>query len=1051
MAEENKKGRPYRSIVADILNRVTDFRVTLNEISTTSNQAEVSDNLTLLNEVENEARNAEQFGKDFFSSPKTNSEIAEGSKIFNRHIRRAEELLDQISSSTQDLETSLASKVDTASKKSGGLLKKAEAIKNQISQEDKLEESNGHEDNNSKNLSQEEIDKLVDENAKAAQVNETAATNNNNNNPTNGTSNNANSIVDNTKKPLIAKFLSKYFNDDFANTLRSIDFGKYIFRSLNPEADMPTDPAELKNETIKLFKKNDFNDEKLVSLIIDKTKNDPGSVTFDMVADMVDSDAYKKFGQNNTNDRNDKKKFEKWIYKKSVLSKLDDEVLVTLHEESLKKVIDAIVPEKKKEDSLEKIDKQVESFKEFSDEVSARREGDVNFQKKLAEITAGAGYGYVMSPKKQLNELYGLIYNDKDAVAKQEILYKAWSSAKNREAKDVVLRSKTANANLTLQALTKTGAIPENAEKKPFQINEFPVKSKEFNPVTDVIRTFGMSVIGAGVFSALRAMPGIGGIISPVIAVANVFRAAGSTYKKEKAKASKNFDLKSSDVKKIAGKVAGAMLIKSLPYLATSLIYGKLGPYARAVSAVWVFVRTWYDDVNRSAAEQLRKENEPAPKKKGFFKDLKNNHRSISKKDQTTALAHAAAKAAVTFLGSQIGAKYGDKIGAWGGAKIGEMFGDDSTIDVGDKLRNFGDKFKGIFNRQSESPVVSSDEQVLSDSKDLMDTYENNRSYEAVQKTYHQRYEDLLEKDLMDTYENNRSYEDVQKIYNQRYQDDMIKNLSAESLAELDTMDEVELTDAARRTADVNNHRQYVDGSKQDWYTHAEQAKAVDLLERAGVDDPMGVLRKLGSAARFEAAGECENAGYQDALKNLGNGTLTNENVDAIQDALRNIDETGDLIRVETLTEPSNATSETSNNYSNEGATNSQGEVVPPKMKDVTVGDATIPEKNEGLKALPNMKGLTIGDGKGYTAKANVEPGNTIASNTTVGDTTIPEKNEDLKALPNMKGWTIGDGKDYTAKASVEPGNTVASNTTVGDTSTKEGSIDADFLRGMGL
>ncbi|MBR4418522.1 MAG: hypothetical protein IKT33_00805, partial [Clostridia bacterium] len=886
--------------------------------------------------------------------------------------------------STQMLETSLASKVDTVSKKSGGILEKIEAIKTRISKKSKTEVDD------SILITQEEIDKLYadaakrrNENEETLQINETPVTDN--------TSNNVNSIVDSATKPLIAKFLSKYFNNDFANNLRSIDFGKYIFRSLNPEADMPQ-AAELKNEIINLLNKDSFTDDKLVGLIIDKTNNDAGTVSFDMVADMVDSDAYNKFGQNNAKDRAKKNKFEKWIYKKSVLSKLDDEVLVTLHEESLKKVIDAIVPEEKKEDFLEKINEQVDSFKTFSDEVSARRrrEGDDDFQNKLAEITAGAGHGYVMSPKKQLNELYGLIYNDKDADAKKEILYTAWASAKNKEDKDVVLSSEVANENLTLQALTITGAIPVNAEKKPFQINEFPVKSKEFNPVTDVITTFGMSVTGAGVFSALRAIPGIGEFLAPFMAVANVGRVAWSTYKKEKAKASKNFDLKSSDVKKIARKVAGAMVLKSLPYLGTSLTYAVLGSKARAVSAVWMFVKTWYDDVNRSAAEQLRKENESAPKKKGFFKDLKNNLRSISKKDQTTALAHAAAKAGAVFLGGQIG--------AWGGAKVGEMFEDDSTIDVGDKLRNFGDKFKGIFNRQSESPVVSNDEQVLSDSKDLMDTYENNRSYE-----------------------------DIQKIYNQRYQGDMIKNLSAESLAELDAMDEIELTDAARSTADVNNHRQYIDGGKQDWYTHAEQAKVVDLLEHAGVEDPMGVLRKLGSAARFEAAGECEGAGYQDALKNLGNGTLTDTDVDAIQKALINIDETGDLIKPNAgaSVDTSGIESATSENPSTSGATTepsaSQSQAQPQtqthvetetklsalnmNMKDVSVGNSVSVKNNDVAVVPPHIDNASIGNGK-IVDLDDIDI--TYVPSNSIGNNKIDEGTINTGFLPKDKAYDRG-------------------------------------------
>ncbi len=789
---------------------------------------------------------------------------------------------------------------------------------------------------------------------------------------------------------LRAKFLNNYFNDDFGNTLCSIDFGKYIFRSLNPEADMPQ-AAELKNEIINLLTKDSFTDEKLVGLIIDKTNNDPGTVSFDMVADMVDSDAYKKFGQNNAKDRREKNKFKKWIYKKSVLSKLDDEVLVTLHEESLKKVIDAIVPEEKKEDFLEKIDKQVESFQEFSNSVKELKDQDPDFQKKLEAIINGqpqsnvAGYGYTQNVQK-LDGLYSLLYGE-DAIAKKEQLYAA-KGAKKPGDKEALFVGMVANENLVLKALTDKGIIEKGADGKMLQIAEQPAnKGKKFNPVTDVITTLGMSVTGAGVFSALRAI-GIGEFFAPFVAVANVGRVAWSTYKKEKAKASKNSDLKSSDVKKIARRVAGAMVLKSLPYLGTSLTYAVLGSKARAVSAVWVFVKTWYDDVNRTAAKQ-RNQSQNQTVEKGL-KGLKNkakvfgqNFKSINRKERWGAALHAAGKAGAMFAGGQLGAKYGAKIGAWGGAKIGEMFGDDSTIDVGDKLRNLGDKFKGIFNRQSESPAESP---VVSD--DTQFIYEDNRTYEDVQKNYHKRYQEYQDlcnnEELMDTYEKNRSYRSyraVQDNYNLSYQNDMLRELSPESLAELDALnDKIELTDAARKTADVNNHRQYVDGVKQDWYTHAEQAKAVDLLEHAGVEDPMGVLRKLGSAARFEAAGECEGAGYQEALKNLCNGTLTDADVDAIQKALINIDQTGDLIRPNAgaSADTSGIESATNENSSTSGAatepsasqSQSQTQVETEtklsalNMKDVSVGNSESGKNNDVAVVPPHIDDVSIGNGE---------------------------------------------------------------------------------------
>ncbi len=100
---------------------------------------------------------------------------------------------------------------------------------------------------------------------------------------------------------------------------------------------------------------------------------------------------------------------------------------------------------------------------------------------------------------------------------------------------------------------------------------------------------------------------------------------------------------------------------------------------------------------------------------------------------------------------------------------------------------------------------------------------------------------------------------------------------------------EVKLTEHARMTVHADNHRQYVGGVQQDWYNSAQEETAMQTLRDAGVEDPAGVLRKAGSMARFFGGK------YQTTLDNLCSGNCTDKDADNIFDALRQINEEGDL------------------------------------------------------------------------------------------------------------------------------------------------------------
>ena len=167
------------------------------------------------------------------------------------------------------------------------------------------------------------------------------------------------------ERPLISRFM-RYFDASMpSNSFQAIDFGKHIFRYMLPNDRIPQDSESLMNMTrLTLQQRDGFTDKDFVRLVIDKVNDNPGLITFDMVADLVESDAYKNYGTTSGSELGRKQKFERWICDKSVLKKVEDPVVCALHEDSMKRVAAAIMPEKDKEKYFAKIDGKIAEFED---------------------------------------------------------------------------------------------------------------------------------------------------------------------------------------------------------------------------------------------------------------------------------------------------------------------------------------------------------------------------------------------------------------------------------------------------------------------------------------------------------------------------------------------------------------------------------------------------------------------------------------------------------------------------------------------------------------
>ena len=631
----------------------------------------------------------------------------------------------------------------------------------------------------------------------------------------------------------------KYFTNTPANTLRSIDFGKHLLRYFDEEKEFPKDPADFLNTTRAFLEDNEVTDENLVRLVIDKVKHDHGGLlTFDMIADLVESDAYKNFGKTGK-DQRAKREFERWLCKKSLLSKLDSctSTDIVLEEEGLRRVVDAIVPEQEQEKYLTVIDEKIAEFDEtYAQKLKNNKEDSLTQLKEIAVLKGSGNLREVALQK--VGGVYNVLCSLDKVQTINEQIYTTMAGVPDFQSKNVIASGWVHNTNKTLFALQKRGVIPEEEFDK-ISIEELPhqtqTQKKRVNPILDVVKTFGITLGGATVVSALSSINPAFGMVVGVVGV--IGAGIATAFNEGKKLRKNNVELTASQIKEIARKSGVAMVKKAIPFFAAVT----LGPAGRVFGAVTVAAKTFIDDIEyraglkRDVFEQQQAEEQKEELKgiKGFFKKVKNNIKKVGQdmkqvgqdmkqigaKEIGKSVGYALGKGAAVFFGGLGGAKLGSSLGANFLANQNESVQNTKSVRdiVNENLKNIGDKLRiNGFNTDSQ--------------------------------------------------------------------------LTAENLEALDSMDNIELTENARATAYEANDRQYVNGVQQDWYNAQEQANAVRVLEEHGVEDPMGVLRKLGSMARFNG-GE-----FQDTLDNLTSGHINNNDVQNIIESLNSIDETGDLI-----------------------------------------------------------------------------------------------------------------------------------------------------------
>ena len=757
-----------------------------------------------------------------------------------------------------------------------------------------------------------------------------------------------NTITSMANRPLVSKFM-KYFTNTPANEIRSIDFGKTVFRYFRPDVEIPQDPAALLLATRQFLTSNEYaNDENMVGCILNIVKNkEYALLTPDIVADVVESDAYKEFGQNKgTDDYRDKQSFERWIREKSMLSKIDQAQPgdIVLYQDSLSRVVDAIVPDKKKQAYLQQIDSRVRLF----DEIYVK-DLDQDALYKLQEIAKDSKTDYA----QRLKNIYSVLCDDLTAGLIHDLIDDTRNAADPKDRNTALtgfgiatnkillaVAQRKGWSNLDIQNINlkfpieeraehfeqeaarrqapltgTTGAVSNASQDEEFEfatVDDFqptqenneqaaqqngqPTQAKnelmvapskelmvapskelavaqppKFNYALDVAKTFGFTFGGALAISAISAIPGVGPVAGPLFAVYKVAE-AGITQACAAVKAAKaNGNLTKAETVSIAAKTAGAVLLKMGPYAASMAF----GPISRAVGSAVVFGKTLFEDLERRANLQNAEIEKAKPKGlKGVLKHLSDIAHNVSLADGMKSFAYAAAKGGAMYLGGKWGSSLGNKLGTFSSSKFVNGKIDETAINE-----------VAVENHEIEEMQPA-------------DEYKNDDLYARREGPYQQgEFNDDVVRNWNDgnpVYgpEDQPQFNEAVMHINGGMAQDTGVQLSDANLQRMSQIGQVELTDNARATAYVENHRQFIGGVQEDWCNAAQEKIAIQTLRDAGVDDPYGVWRKLGSASRF-FGGE-----YKEAWDDLCNGKFADKNVNTIFNSLRLINEEGGLGRV---------------------------------------------------------------------------------------------------------------------------------------------------------
>ncbi|MCQ2381889.1 MAG: hypothetical protein MJ054_01145 [Clostridia bacterium] len=674
------------------------------------------------------------------------------------------------------------------------------------------------------------------------------------------------------EKPLLSKFI-KYFKNTPANMIRSIDLGKSLCKFFAPETNVPEDPATLLGVTNSLFSTgimdDSITDETFLRFMIDKILREPSLITFDMVADLVESDTYKKFGsEHGTEDNLVKTGFEKWILENSVLSKVDllSPADVVLNQDGMKRVLKVLKPGMNTHATIiNQIDEKITDFDStYVKNISGNGIKDLS---AIAENKKNNQY------IEQVKNTYKVLCSKDEAEHISDVIESSLFSAKTQQERNAIIEGYGYSVNKVLTAVGQRKGwseeklskvylkfpVEKRAEQFEQKVDEIETKSnqeiskteqteapkdktskkenksKRINPVFDVVKTFAGTLGGATAISTISSIPGVGKFVGPALGVTMVATAGISSavknYRKAKIEAeARGEKLNKAEARKIALKAGGAMAVKALPY-AASMVFGGV---VRVVGATVVGCKTYFDDIKRREEEQRKALDQLETQEK-----IK-----LSFKDKLGAFAYGVAKGAAVYFGGQLGTSLGSSIG--------------SNITVS--------------HDDGELTIKANTKQMKSD---LSEKFSNSKLGKLIGNFPGLRGNEVS----------------ASNTVNVAGVDDQ---LSDDSVYRLSQIKDVELTDNARATAHVENHRQYVDGKQQDWYTANQEHNALQALDDAGVKDSVGVLRKVGSASRL-LGGE-----FQNTMDNLLDGKITNQDVDQIFDALKVIDAEGGLAQQHT-------------------------------------------------------------------------------------------------------------------------------------------------------
>ena len=480
------------------------------------------------------------------------------------------------------------------------------------------------------------------------------------------------------EKPLFRRFLY-YFEDlkSSDNLFRSIDFGQFIFEYYGEK--VPKDDADKVVATRTLFNKgfadSKFTDETFVRLMLFKSAGKVKLISFDMIADLVESKAYQDFGSTSSDDKKLKKVFEKELDAELVKIGSMNPVKVVYNQKYFERIIKVF--ESKDPNKAEQLRKQIKAKVEEFDEIYKVNPDTIG---KLKAIVADDQQDNM----KKINSIYDEVCADNNfAKAHSAMLETAIISAKTVKDRNAEKVSASVGTNMVLGAIGRRHGWTEEQinevslrpsvyeraatfEQKANEINQAelnqdgnlmlpnPVKPNSFKfYFTDIAKTFGMSALSATAFSVVGGINPVAGLVlcGAVMAVEGVI-AACKEVKNIKAKKSE-FHLR--DVGVVAAKTVASLATKSLPFLGAAGVLGGRGIW-RSIAAGVVGFRAFCEDIKRRANIKSMALTQQAGS--GKLKKAR-----ISAGDVFKSALYAGAKAGTVVVGGSVGYAIGSNIG----------------------------------------------------------------------------------------------------------------------------------------------------------------------------------------------------------------------------------------------------------------------------------------------------------------------------------------------------------------------------------------------------